>query len=86
MKDTNMIVQGDIEVIEAEVVGSSIDSPSGDLTGSDSNIAIEKAWLVGAECSPETIFWGTDGGCHDKTFERLISGFGDSLFSACFRE
>jgi hypothetical protein len=43
MKDTNMIVQGDIEVIEAEVVGSSINSPSGDLTGSDSNIAIEKA-------------------------------------------
>jgi uncharacterized protein YjdB len=43
MKDTNMIVQGEIEVVEAEVVGSSISSPSGDLTSSDSKIAIEKA-------------------------------------------
>jgi hypothetical protein len=43
MKDTNMIVQGDIEVVEAEVVGSSINLPSGDLIGSDSKIAIEKA-------------------------------------------
>jgi hypothetical protein len=32
MKDTNMIVHGDIEVIEAEAIGSSINLPSGDLT------------------------------------------------------
>jgi hypothetical protein len=43
MKDTNMIVHGDIEVVEAEVVSSSIHSPSGDLTGWDFKIAIEKA-------------------------------------------
>jgi hypothetical protein len=40
-EDTDMIAQGDVEFVKAEAVGS-INSPFGDLTGSNSKISIEK--------------------------------------------
>jgi len=74
-----MIIQGEIEVIEAEVVGSSINSPSGDLTSSDSKIAIEKAWLGDVDSSvsrPKT----------DRDTEILLLEFLDLIMNVLIQQ